>query len=226
MSAATARRTRLLLGAGSFSDAESALKLVELLGERMAADLRGLFIEAPVGALTSRHVISMTGQLIETPTAEDAARATNRDARAFRRRLSLLAQSRTVEWSFEQRSGDVATCLCETAQDWDIALMGSGPLHHAPGRVVCIAPASAQAQELAQALAGVLGVDLLSLSLSQDEGDERFTSQTGLLARLNRLNAAALVADWGMPPLSNEKDLRDLITAARCPVLLLGSRKV
>lgn len=220
MSSGHPPRKQLLLGAGSFADAESALKLIEVLGERMAADLCGLLTEMPVSGLSSQQVISITGQLSRAPTPEDAKRATQRDARAFRKRLALLAQSKMVEWSFEQRTGDLVACLCAAAQDWDLAVLGASPLHHRTGRVVCILPASSETLQMAETLAKALGTDLVSLSLSPGRGDEEFDSETALLNRLNRLNTAAVVSGWGAP-FGSERGLRDLSSAARCPILVL-----
>ncbi|SEQ14711.1 hypothetical protein [Thalassovita taeanensis] len=229
---------RLLIGAGSFADALGALRLAERLAETLAGDLGGLLVEeavvTEVVGLPGQRVVTASGTLVVAPTRQQVRTLMEGDAKAFRDTLSGLAQSRTRNWSFERRHGDLIGGLCEAARGWDLLLLGYRETHRRAGRVVLIAPptgASQVAPDLAEDLAKALRTDLYVLSLDadaampEDEGGhrEQFTSDTAMLGRISRMNASAVVLDLSTGPLRTHNQLRHLLAAARCPVLVLGA---
>jgi hypothetical protein len=229
MTGAEQRRKRLLVGAGSFADAESGLRLAELLAGRVPADLGGVLVEPRAPAFRSQKLGSAAGLLRDAPNEAEAARAAERDARAFRQKLSVVAKSRTLAWTFDRRTGDLAATLCDAAREWDIVVMGASPLHRAPGRVIWIMAGEADnrtaARDIAEALARSLGSDLVSFSVSVADADETFATEADMLSRINRVNAGVVVIDMATGPLTTPEALRRLIGAARCPVLILGAAK-
>lgn len=229
MSTTEDRRKRLLIGAGSFADAESGLRLVELLAGRVNADLGGVLIEPRAVTFHGQKLISAAGSLREAPSEVEAARAAERDARAFRQKLSVVAKSRTLAWSFDRRTGDLAATLCEAAREWDMVVIGASPMHRTRGKVIWIMPGDARtrdkAREFAETLAQALPSDVVSLSVGVPEADETFDTEADLLSRLNRVNAAVVVIDMIAGPLTTPEALRRLLGAARCPVLILGAEK-
>lgn len=55
-------------------------------------------------------------------------------------------------------------------------------------------------------------------------GDHQwFPTESELLARISRMNAAAVVLDLQAGPFHSHDQLRQLLAAARCPVLVLGA---
>lgn len=229
MTGAEQRRKRLLVGAGSFADAESGLRLAELLAGRVPADLGGVLVEPRAPAFRSQKLVSAAGLLRDAPNEAEAARAAERDARAFRQKLSVVAKSRTLAWTFDRRTGDLAATLCDAAREWDIVVMGASPLHRAPGRVIWIMAGEAEnqsgARDIAEALARSLGSDLVSFSVGGADADETFATEAEMLSRINRVNAGVVVIDMATGPLTTPEALRRLIGAARCPVLILGAAK-
>ncbi len=225
MTAARTGRQRLLIGAGCFADAKSALKLAEILADRLVADLGGVLVEEWRSIPPGTKLVRFSGEVTEAPSPEQAAHYAELDAKQFRLTLSTLAETRSLTWSFDRQSGDLVAHLVHVAHDWDIVLLGLSPLHRSPGRVVCISPGGGAAQSAAQTLAADLAQALKTemMPLSPKAG-EPGDSTLSLLARLNRMNAVAVVADIAAGPFRSPAELRALLGAARCPVLLVGAR--
>lgn len=223
-------RTRILIGAGSFADAESAIRLAERIVASLPAELGGVLVDeglmADIVHLPGQRVVSTGGTLLVPPSIRQIRSLMEADARAFRHRLSAIARTRTVQWSFEQRSGDLIRGLCEAARGWDILLLGYREMHKRSGPVVLVtsAPAgSPRAEALATDLAGLLKAGVVVLAVSPDDGAPKAPPDQDVLARLSRINAAAVVIDMAASPMRTEDHLRQLLDAARCPVLVLGA---
>jgi len=229
---------RLLIGAGSFADAQAALRLTEQLAETFAGDFGGLLVEETVVTevvdLPGQRVVTLSGTLLVAPSSRQVRSLIESDAKAFRETLSGLARAKTRKWSFERRQGDLISGLCEMATDWDLVLLGHRKIHRRTGRVVLIAPPGAGSQDamnLAENLAKALRTDLRIFSLGAEHlepddrrGDgERFSSKDAMLARLNRTNASVVVLDLSAGPFRTQDHLRYVLAAARCPVLVLGA---
>ncbi|MDU8913898.1 hypothetical protein [Aestuariicoccus sp. MJ-SS9] len=221
---------RLLIGAGSFADAQAALRLADRLAETLAGDLGGLLVEETVLSgivdLPGQRVVTSGGALLVAPSRRQVRTLFESDARAFRERLSGLARARMRKWSFERCHGDLIGGVCGAAKGWDILLLGHREIHRRRGRVVLIAPPGAgrsAAPDLAQDLAGMLHTDLVALSLGPEAGQEHFATEPEMLARIGRISAAAVVLDLSAGPLRTHDQLRQLLSAARCPLVVLGA---
>lgn len=237
MSAARTASWRVLVGAGSFADAEAALQLIDRLDRRRLSELGGLLLEemllADLASLPAQRVVTPGGTLKGAPSRRQLGALFEREAAAFRAALSRVAKSR--KWAFERRQGELIGGLYEAAHGWDMLFVGHCATHRFPGQVVLIAPppeASRRAAELAGDLASVLGRGLRVLSLAPKQAatgahpaaePEYFENTAALLARLSRLPAAALVVDLAAGPFHGAEGLRQLHEAARCPVVVLGA---
>lgn len=236
MSAESKPSWRILIGAGSFADAQAALRLVERFAVSRAAELGGMFLEegflAEISDLPKRNVITSWGGLAVAPTPRQIHSQIESDAKAFREMLSGVARSR--KWTFERRRGELIGGLCAAAAGWDLLLVGYRELHRFPGQVILIAPPADAAQRavgLANDLAGALKVGVRALTLSAGPAGpgagamdiERFDDESALLARLARIPASALVIDVSAGPLRSFDALRRVFAAARCPVVVLGA---
>lgn len=238
MSAVTHSPKRLLIGAGSFADAQGALRLAERLAETLAGDLGGLLVEetvvTEVAGLPGQRVVTSGGALVVAPSRAQVRTLMEGDARAFRDTLSELARAKTRNWSFERRHGELISGLCEAAKGWDLLLLGYRETHRRVGRVVLIAPpgpAPKAALDLAGDLASALHTDVVALSLDQQppgpeeppQQREQFASEADLLSRISRMNAAAVILDLSAGPIRTHDQLRRLLAAARCPALVFGA---
>lgn len=233
--------TRILIGAGTYADAHTAIHIAELLASILPTEMGGVLIEDSqligMAQLPGQRVITSGGTLLVAPSASQAQSLIASDARAFRQTLARMAQTRALKWTFEQRRGDLIACLCEAARGWDILLLGFRRLQRPHGRVVVIEPpmnTSTTVERLAIDLARALAADILTLAMGSDAvspGEVVQTSATNsrielnnaerLLSCLNRINAAAVVVDLTAGPLHSPDQLRQLLNAARCPVVVL-----
>ena len=238
MTGAPGKRRRILIGAGSFADARAALLLLDRLSAARKAELFGLFLEetvlAEIAGLPAQRVVTLGGDFAVMPSHQQLRELAEREARAFRGMLSDVAGGR--KWRFETRRGEMVTALGIATESWDIALLGHRESHPFARQVILIVPpanASQQAADLARELAAGPGAGLRSLSLAShgDAGSdmadvERVESEDALFARVARIPAAALVLDLSAGPLTSHRQLRDLLAAARCPVIVLGAAMV
>lgn len=227
---------RILIGAGCFADAEAAFRLVERFERQLQFELGGLLVDE--GFITEaarspmQRVVTPGGNLVDPPTAQKARALLASDARAFQRLLSATAQARSVKWSFEKRSGDLVRHVFEAAKEWDILLLGRRTLHKRSGQIVIVsghANRSERAELVAASLADAAETDHVTLSLSpklskDDAEDALFVAEpdaSGLLTRLNRMNAAAVVVDLEASQWRSSELMRQLLEAARCPLVVL-----
>lgn len=238
MSEVSTRTRRLLIGAGNLADAVAALRLAEQLTEALEADLGGLLIEETVIAealgLPGQRVVTFAGAVVAAPAKNEARALFERDAMAFRDALSRLARARKRNWFFERREGDLVGALFDAAQGRDLLLLGHRPIHRYAGRPVLIAPqepASRASAELSGFLVRALPGDPVALALRSgslppdlQNLDCRSSSSTSeLLFRISRMSASAVVLDLSAGPFRSHDDLRLVLAAARCPVLVLGA---
>ncbi|MDQ2089750.1 hypothetical protein [Marimonas arenosa] len=227
---------RVLIGAGCFADARSALRLVDRLAGSWLTELGGLLLEdegfPEIAYSPKQRLVTAAGTFAEIPSRQEFGRLLERDAAAFRDMLSTVARSR--KWTFERRRGDLIGSLRAAASGWDMLLLGHSVLRRTTGQVVVILPpqnASWRSAELARDLAQVLGTGLHGLSLELETPAsgaaamqvDRFGDEDALLARLSRIPAAVLVVDLSAGPFRSDDQLRKLHVAARCPIVVLGA---
>lgn len=218
MSAPVRERWRFLIGAVSFADAESVLRLAETLSAALTLDLGGLLIE-DTDATGSPQVrlVTSSGALVPGPSAEQAALISRAEARAFRAALSRLAAARGVGWSFETRTGGLVSGLIGESRGWDLLAIGYRQINRTSGRIILLETArreGGEAEAVVDALAAAPGARVERLPWP-DDGDT--------LDRLSRSHAAAVVVDLSGGKTLAEEELRRLIDAARCPLLIVGA---
>ncbi|MDJ0630119.1 MAG: hypothetical protein QNJ44_17830 [Rhodobacter sp.] len=225
-----------MIGAGSYAEARTALRLAERLAGTLATDLGGMLVEetiwADLAGLPKQRVITSSGTFIVAPSRRQIKTVAESDAKAFRQTLSALAPQEN--WSFERRRGELISGLCEAAKGWDLLLLGYRETHRLVGQIVLIEPpadAEQEARVLADDLAHALGTGTLAMTLgSAPQGGgvgppdtEHFSSEDLLLARIARLHASAVVLDLSAGPLRTYDQLRRLFAAARCPIVVVGA---
>ncbi|HCQ63650.1 MAG TPA: hypothetical protein DIU07_00030 [Rhodobacteraceae bacterium] len=220
---------RILIGAASYADARAALRLARQLAVTLQAEVRGLLVEEAILSdlprLARQRVVTASGALHDVPTARQAARMIEHDAKAFQ---SGLAELSATARPLERRRGDLTVAMWEDAREWDVVVYGLREFHGLGGRIVLIAPAAGTARDaadLAEDLAWAAGTTAIALGLAtcSDTGaDETFPDAAALLARISRLNCAAVVLDRAAGPIRSVDQLRALLAAAHCPVVLVG----
>lgn len=228
---------RILIGAGCFADAEAAFWLLERIERQLPLELGGLLVDE--GLITDfvrspmQRVVTSGGDLVDLPSAEQARALVESDARAFQRMLSSTARTRAVKWSFEKRSGDLIRHIFDAAQQWDILLLGRRAIHKRAGQVVFVSDhsyRSERAEKIARNLAEAVKTNHVTLSILREQ-TERNTEdasfifendEPGLLSRLSRMNAAAVVVDLAAGHRWSRHLIRQLLEAARCPLVILG----
>ena len=226
MASGDQRRRRILVGAGSFADARAALAILDRLAEFGITDIGGLFLEdrgvMEAAAPRLSALVGPRGTIRAAPSRQHLRLMWQSDARAFREHLMQLAARREMRWSFDKQPGDTVAALCGVAHSWDWLLIGHHPSTAHAGRVVGILHEDGQepdgVEELTAALARSLrsGAELISDRVSEAD----------ILSRLERIHAAAVVIDARGGPFRTAEQIRGLVAAARCPVLVLGAARI
>ncbi len=230
MTAAPKPPRRILIGAGTYADARVAIRLTRQIAARSAAVVGGILVEetawADLPRLKLQRVVTSGGQLVAPPSARQARRMFERDARAFEDELSGLAQT---AGPLARRRGELAETVWAAAAGWDVLVLGYRAMQPLPGRVVLIQPPGEGAPEaaaLADRLARGLGTSTITLGLGSPRADlpgERLPTEDALFDRLSRISCAAVVLDRAAGPFHTLDQLRRLLASARCPVVLLGA---
>lgn len=221
---------RILIGAASFADARAALRLARHLVAQSQTEVAGLLVEETsiegLPRLARQRVVTSSGALRDVPTAREAARMIEGDIKAFR---AALAELPGPPGPVERRRGDLTVATWEVAHRWDILVCGQRETHRLPGRIILIAPpagAAPDAAELAQDLARAAGSTTVTLGLAPNQGpgaEEIYPDERALFDRIGRLNCAAVVLDRAAGPIRRPDQLRALLAAAHCPVVLVGA---
>lgn len=219
----TANRKRILICAASCSDAETALTIAEQLVRLWGIDLGGVFLpESAVldsAPLPSQRIVTATGALVDRPDPQRLRHILDSEARAFEAALSRFAERYALHWRLEEGGGGTLQTLWQVARGWDLLLIGQRLSRAPAGPVLLIAPDGAgnpELSDLAQRLAEGLGTFVERLSPQGYTSEDR----QALLDRINRTRAALVLTDAAQGPFHDERSLRDLVEAARCPVLV------
>ncbi|WP_347311914.1 hypothetical protein [Defluviimonas sp. SAOS-178_SWC] len=215
------KRRRFLIGAASFADAESVLRLAEQISGALALELGGLLIEDSNafgdGGPPRARVVTSTGFVVPGPSAAQAGMIARAEARAFRAALSRLAAACGSDWSFETRAGELVSGLIGASRSWDLVAIGYRQTRRSSGRVILIGAGHGdgrEAEALVDALVAALGVRVERMPQPND---------VDALNKLSRSHAAAVVLDLSGGTMMPEVELRRLVDAARCPVLIVGA---
>ena len=222
------KERRLVIAAGSLSDAEAALVLARAILEWSPARAMGLMIDTEIAGFVmnqGHRIVSTRGTLLRIPSREQARRIARSEARAFEARLAELAAARSEGWTCELSEGEFVSRACAAIEEGDILLLGQRPMLRHRGSVLLVGPGpDVPVPETARSLAEVLAracatvVSALQAGATGEEDD--------IVARIGRSHAAAVVVDLAAGPLTSEDDLRRLLAAARCPVAVLGGSRV
>jgi K+-sensing histidine kinase KdpD len=216
-------RRRILIGAGTFADAQTAIGLAERVADRMAADFLGVFVEettiVEAVGLPGQKIVTASGALRSTPSRQQIQALIDNDAIAFQQRLQGVAQRRKVGFAFERLSGELVDRLFASAEKADVLIIGRQTHHRRTGCVALLgAPASQESSDLAAAIATALGCDIVALPAVGGAEDEQRS-----MARLDHMHASVVVIDRATGPFRTQKQLRRLLSAARCPILAVGA---
>ncbi len=234
MTAKTATRHRILIGAASFADAKEALSIADRLAESLVSELGGMLMEdsaiRDLIAAPGQRVITQSGSVVAAPSPARLHAALDSDVKAFQQALGKLADLRRAAWSFERRQGELVAGLCEAAIEWDLLLLGQRRQSIGQGQVVLVTPRTGISDDLAsltQDLARRLGVDTVTVALEGSEGaganDVTWATETEVLRWISRARAAVVIADLVNGPFRTRDQLRELVEAARAPVLVAGA---
>ena len=239
MSSTVPLHLRVLVGAGSFADAEAALRIVEHLPNSFCTGLGGVLIE-DVDVLTAcqipdQHIVLISGTLKSAPNRAEIRTLLQADARAFQQSLAQTADLRETNWTFSQDKGDLVGSALRAAKDWDVLVLGYRPLHSIQGKVVLLKRASRPSDEMDAAalqLSHHASTDPITFFVKESpdaaqhltpESTLQFDTLGDSLNRLKRTNAHAVLVDLRHGPVRNQTDLSRLLEAARCPVIVFGA---
>ncbi|MHC0053070.1 hypothetical protein [Actibacterium sp. D379-3] len=229
---------RVILGATSFADADSAIAVAVALAHDSESELVGLLIEEETILACAAGRGALAGGAVPL-SVERMLAAYRRDALAFQARIAEAAQGRALRWSFTQRRGRVLPLLSELAGQGDLVLLGHRRAPFQAGAVVAVPgptdddPALAQAVRTARGLgrpitilapaAQLAGAAATALRLGARPDAltlRAVADQAALLDTLNRLDAATVfLGRTGFAPAF----LARLSEAARAPVVFPAS---
>lgn len=215
MSATHSTTRKLLLAAASLADAESALALCRAILELSPAKPTGLLIvaeSAEVWTGRSHRIVTTSGALLAVPSLEQAQRIARSDVRALEARLAELA----ADWACGLSSGDLVREAFAAIEGDDILVLGQRPMLRRRGKVLMLGHGSAAARALAEALARAGGTSVEVIDTGTDDA----------IARVDRSHAGAVVVDCETFPVGSEDALGRLVTAARCPIVVLGGSRL
>ncbi|SDC34993.1 hypothetical protein [Ruegeria marina] len=222
----TIRPKRHLLVAGmSFADVESALSLARLIVERLPATPSGLLVETQFANLVTgeRHrIVAAGGLLREIPSIEQLKRITSGEARMLKALLAGLAAGGSAPGTFDVAEGDLVTCACAALGEEDVLLLCQRRILRLRGSVLLLGAASLHSETslaVAQALARANAAILQEIPLSDD------VDEAAVFALVDRSPATAIIVDLNIGPIRTEEGLRRLVSAARCPVVVIGANR-
>lgn len=239
MSPKAASKMRILVGASSFADAATALHIAERVAKDVARSLGGLLVDdentRAACAIPNQRIISPSGAVLLTPSQAQMHTLMNAEARAFRQLLEKTAHPAELDWSFDRQMGDLISTAMHAASSWDALIFGYRSSHPFKGKVVVFAPQmpdEAGLLELSQRLAGQLRSDLAVFNVGTAPArhprndhlvDLVFETPEQAIAALDRTNAQAVLIDLARGPIHSPEQLRNLIDASRCPVVVVGA---
>ncbi len=218
--------SRILIAASSFADAQAALSQIAPLMDIFSGEIAGLLSRvdaAEMAVFSGQHIVSERGTLLSVPSSKDARTLAEGDARAFRQQLARVAECHRRRWTFDFTTGELLARVLGEMQRDDVLVLGHRPLSRQGGRVFLIrsdAEGAETSRAVAEALAHASGTLVSEIVANRPKEVQRS------LSRLDRSLATAVVADFNAGPLQGEADLRRLLSAARCPVAVLGAAAI
>lgn len=207
-------RSRVMLYAQCYPDADAAMSLATQLARQIGADLHGYLVRdraflADAGG-TVPAVVSFAGVRTTGVKVEDMLSAFRADARRFRDKLQRLAREETLPAAFHEIEGRLTEAMQTTARSGDVLIAGFKPVLQRRADLVVVLEQGRTPPDYAQILAEKLQKRLVVLVPGEGQDD--------LSARLDRMSPAAVIlagAHAGFPSLPR------VFEAARCPVIIL-----
>ena len=201
-----APRRRVLLMASCLADAAPSITLAVTAAAQLRASLEGVLAQDP--RAEGAALVMAAG---ETLSPERLARAYAADARAFRQRLDHAAATAALQWAFRTDTGALPDLALRPPRPDDAVLIAHRRLMALRGPVVVLGGADGEqtadrALDLAIDLARALGVR------------SRFLPGDIALAEIELLSASLILLPGSVK--APAPRLRQIIEAARCPVLL------
>lgn len=232
---------RILIGAGSFSDAAAALQIVEGLPRPLFSGLGGLFIEEPdvftTCQMPHQQIVSPSGIRTLAPKVSDIKLLLRADARAFERAVLRAAQTVGAGCAFAEEQGDLIATSLRAAKGWDVLLIGYRRVHPKRGKVVVIKnarPLDETIDTVSSSLSHTFSTERIILSVApqretakaaQSISSRQFDSVGDCARALARINCLVVLLDLAQGPVSNTPDFSRILDAARCPVMAFGAQK-
>lgn len=230
---------RVLVGAGSYADAVTAMRIIAWLPDFFSAGLGGVLVEDPdmlaICQIPDQRIVLLSGTTTLAPDSSKVRAQLKSDARAFQRSLADTADPRGTGWAFEQHKGDLISTTLRVAEGWDVLILGYRQLHRVPGKVVLLQKTGAANDEMDEASRRLCqhlsaGRIAFSIKTNVEEADYpispdtvQFDTLDECVRALTRTNAHAVLVDLKRGPIRNQTELSRLLEAARCPVIVFGS---
>lgn len=231
MTAAHPSTLRVLIGAGSYADAASALKILRLatqerrmtLGGMMVVDRRALAL----CDIPNQRIVSSTGALSRLPEPKQITALIEADAKAFRASLAELAAPGGSSWVFAQTMGDLVSDILHSPDVWDVIVLGHTKPYAARGKIVVISIGAAHNADLtrfADLLAAQNATERVDLGVGGGEaGSLHRPAFEAALALLSRMSPLAVLVEASEDLLQETDALQKLLDAARCPIFVFGT---
>jgi hypothetical protein len=213
----------LLIAGISFADVEATISFARLILERMPITPAGLLVETRIGSLATgagHRIISTNGVLLELPSDKQLKKFSKSEARAMESLISQLATERSTRWSCKVAEGDLVVCACSAAEKEDVLLLCQRPMLGFQGNVLLIESAKSHKADVfsvARDLAKASATSVLEVEFGNNADIEE------LFDRVDRTRATAIVVDLNVGPLTSTEHLKRLLSAARCPVVVMGA---
>lgn len=135
-------RTRIVVAATCFADADPAIRIAVSLARRLDGDIRALLIEDEAvlqsAALPFARALLGSERSSRPVTQGDMQSAYLRDARRIEGSLEVATRQSAVRWSFERRPGRARALLDQAAGSGDLVLLGHHQQRPGIGEIVLL----------------------------------------------------------------------------------------
>jgi hypothetical protein len=232
-------QARILVGAGCFADARTAMRIAQHILEDLPGFLGGLLVEdeefLTACPSPNQRVVSASGAQFLVPSPTQVRTMMKADAEAFRQLLASLAASSVSTWTFERRQGELVESALGIGRGWDVLIVGYREINPVPGKVIALLPGCVEGGntlETAHALARRLNTETSVFVIDADQpkgfGQDESNAQVfhtvdAAVGQLARTNARVVVIDMARGPIKSAGQIRVLLEASRCPVVILNS---
>ena len=209
----TTQRSRVLLCATCYPDAEAAMTMATELARQIGADLHGVLVRDNKAFLTTEGVVSAvvyySGAQATGVRTEDMARAFRADARRFRDQLLRKARDATIWADFQETEGRISEAMKAASESGDVVVFGIKPILRRGNDLVVVLEEGDDLPEFVERLANRMGKHLTILSVQAEQNE--------LLSQLDRMSPAAVILARESAELPS---IARIAEVARCPVIV------